>query len=53
VRLRVDALLVELGRRTFEVSPSQVQHPEDVEVLEVKPAQVKLSVRRADAETPS
>jgi hypothetical protein len=50
VRLRVDALLVELGRRTFEVSPDHVQHPEGVEVLEVKPTQVKLSVHRAGTE---
>jgi hypothetical protein len=51
MRLRVDALLVKLGRRTFEVSPGHVQHPEDVEVLEVRPGQVKLSVHKADSES--
>ncbi len=44
--VRVDALLVQLGRRTFTVSPSDVQHPEGLRVLDVSPSQIRLSVKR-------
>ncbi len=44
----IDALLVKLGRRTFEIDPTQVRHPPDLRVLAVEPDRVKLSVRRED-----
>ncbi|MBW2235565.1 MAG: DNA integrity scanning protein DisA nucleotide-binding domain protein [Deltaproteobacteria bacterium] len=44
--LRVDALLVQLGRRTFTVGPSDVQHPKGLRVLDVSPSQIRLSVKR-------
>ena len=52
LRLPIDALLVQLGRRTFEVAPSQVQHPNGLRVLEVDPARVRLSVERLALESP-
>jgi len=45
-RVRLDAVLVQLGRRTFAVSPASVEHPEGVRVLDVDPERVRLSVRR-------
>lgn len=49
VRVRVDALLVELGRRTFEVGPDQVDAPAGIQVVATRPDRVKLSVRREEA----
>ncbi len=43
-RLRIDALLVELGRRTFRVSPAQVEHPPGIVVVDVQPQRVRVSV---------
>ena len=43
--IQIDAFLVQLGRRTFEVAPHSVSHPPDVVVNAVEPAQVVLSVR--------
>jgi uncharacterized protein (TIGR00159 family) len=42
--IKVDALLVQLGRRTFEVGPEQVEHPDSVTPVSVAPARVKLNV---------
>ncbi len=47
LHVRVDALLVQLGRRTFQVSEDQVEHPENVSVVGVEPTSVKLFVRPA------
>lgn len=44
--IRVDAILVELGRRSFEISPDDVLHPEAVEVLDLAPRRVKVSLQR-------
>jgi len=48
-RVHLDALLVQLGRRTFEIEPRNVEHPPGVEVLAVTPPRVKLQVREAPA----
>jgi hypothetical protein len=45
VDVRVDALLVELGRRTFSLAPANVRHPEVVEVRAIEPDSVRLSLR--------
>ncbi len=50
VRIRIDALLVQLGRRTFQIDPEQVERPEGFRVLRTEPAKVRLSVRREGAE---
>jgi hypothetical protein len=52
VRVRVDALLAELGRRTFAITPANVQHPEAVEVRAIEPDRVKISLsKRPEPET--
>ena len=43
----IDANLVRLGRRTFEVSAQSVRHATGLEVKSVKPDKVKLTVRKA------
>jgi len=40
--VRVDAILVELGRRSFSLLPENVHHPEAVDVLSVEPDRVKV-----------
>ncbi|MEB2343531.1 MAG: diadenylate cyclase [Deltaproteobacteria bacterium] len=42
--VHVDALLVQLGRRTFEIDPGDVRHPEGWRPLAVEPDRVKLSL---------
>jgi uncharacterized protein (TIGR00159 family) len=44
--VRVDALLVQLDRRTFGLAPDQVSHPEQLTVVAIDPPKVKLAVRR-------
>jgi len=41
---RVDALLAQLGRRTFEVGPDQIRHPDLWEPVHIEPSRVKLSI---------
>ena len=52
LEVRVDAFLVELGRRTFELALHRVEHPVGVEVLALDPATVRLRVKRAQGEDP-
>jgi uncharacterized protein (TIGR00159 family) len=42
--LEFDPLLAQLGRRTFDVGPEQVQHPEGWRTLRVEPTRVRLSL---------
>jgi uncharacterized protein (TIGR00159 family) len=44
LEVRVDATLVELGRRTFQLTPANVRHPESIEVRAVEPDSVKISI---------
>jgi diadenylate cyclase len=46
LKVSVDAVLVELGRRSFSISPENVQHPEAIEVRAVNPDRVKISVEK-------
>lgn len=48
--VRVDALLVELGRRTFELDPNHVKRPAGVEVEGIEPGRVKISVKERGEE---
>lgn len=50
VQVKVDALLAQLGRRTFVITPDEVEHPPHIEVLKVTPSQVKISLKKT-AET--
>lgn len=42
--LEFDPLLAQLGRRTFEIGPEQVRHPEGWRTLHVEPGRVRLSL---------
>lgn len=42
----VDGILVELGRRSFELSDQNVRHPKGLTLLDVAPRRVRLSVKR-------
>jgi len=46
LEVRIDALLAELGRRTFRVTPAQVEAPPGVLVFDVDPEKVRLSLTR-------
>jgi len=46
VEVRVDGLLVQLGRRTFEISPEQVEHPRALEVVAIAPRKVRVHVTK-------
>jgi diadenylate cyclase len=52
VKVRLDALLVELGRRTFALTPANVRHPEVVEVRAIQPDSVKVSLRERQKPPP-
>ena len=47
--VHVDALLVQLGRRSFDVGPEDVQHPEGLTPLRVNPTRIKLNVVPSNA----
>jgi len=42
--VHVDALLAQLGRRTFELDEGDVRHPEGWRALAIEPDRVKLSL---------
>jgi uncharacterized protein (TIGR00159 family) len=48
VEVRVDALLVRLGRRTFALTPDLVDRPEGLEVTSIEPDRVKISIGSAE-----
>jgi uncharacterized protein (TIGR00159 family) len=50
ISVRLDAVMAQLGRRTFRISPGQVDHPQDVRPLAVDPPSIRLSLRRAGGE---
>jgi uncharacterized protein (TIGR00159 family) len=43
--LDVDAIFVQLGRRSFQVDPGDVKHPRGVTVVAVRPDRIQLAVR--------
>ena len=53
LQAEIDALLVQLGRRTFQVGPEHVSHPDGISVAEVNPKQIRLSVQRGGEEPSS
>jgi uncharacterized protein (TIGR00159 family) len=44
--VHVDALLAELGRRTFQIAPEQVDAPPGLEIVATRPDRVRLSLRQ-------
>jgi hypothetical protein len=53
VEVRLDASLVALGRRTFEVAPYNVKHPPDLTIRTVSPDRVTVLVRPAEQQQPN
>lgn len=45
----IDAYLVQLGRRTFEISTQSVEHPSRLDVTAVRPNKLRLSVSQVAA----
>ena len=46
LQLDVDAKLIELGRRTFEISVESINHETDLMVVDIKPKKVRLQLRK-------
>jgi uncharacterized protein (TIGR00159 family) len=46
IQVRVDAVMAPMGRKTFAVTPNEVDHPEELRVLAVDPIRVRVEVRR-------
>ena len=53
VSVRVDALLVKLGRRTFPISVDAVQVPPGLRVVSVDPPKIRLNVQGPERNGPS
>jgi hypothetical protein len=51
--VRLDALLVKLGRRTFEITPANLEYPPSLTVVQVAPDHVRLSVRKEEEKAAS
>jgi len=45
VRVEIDASLASLGRRTFELSPEHVSHPEGITLVGISSDKIQLSLR--------
>jgi hypothetical protein len=52
VTVSVDALLAQLGRRSFRVTPRDVHAPPGVTVVAVEPAEVELDVEAPPSAAP-
>ncbi|HSH71371.1 MAG TPA: hypothetical protein VK997_15725, partial [Deferrisomatales bacterium] len=52
LQVRVDAVLAQLGRRTFQIDPNEVEAPRGTEVVAVRPSTVKLSLQPTATGTP-
>jgi uncharacterized protein (TIGR00159 family) len=50
--VRVDAILVELGRRSFSLTPANVRHPEGIEVRSIEPDRVRVALRERETRPP-
>lgn len=53
IEVRVDASLVSLGRRTFQLSTSDVQHPPNLTVQEIEPNSIQIDVRTVEEPAPA
>ncbi len=51
--VRVDAILAELGRRTFTLTPENVSHPENTEVHTIQPDSIKISIKERKTAVPA
>ena len=46
LKVTVDAYLAELGRRTFNISEQNIRHPKELNVQDLSPSTVKISVKK-------
>ena len=46
LQLDVDPKLIELGRRTFEISIQSINHQTDLKVVNIKPKKIRLQLRK-------
>jgi uncharacterized protein (TIGR00159 family) len=53
IGVTVDAALAKLGRRTFSLQPILVRRPFDLEVADLAPAEVKISLEQVKGAEPS
>jgi hypothetical protein len=44
-RITVDAALARLGRRTFTIRAQDVQYPDGLELLEIQPSKIRLTIK--------
>jgi uncharacterized protein (TIGR00159 family) len=49
LEVHVDAILVELGRRSFRVTPADVEHPEGIEIRAIQPDRVRVELAKRGA----
>jgi hypothetical protein len=52
VEVRVDAVLIELGRRSFSLTPANVRRPQGVEVRGIEPDRVRVELRKRETRLP-
>jgi len=48
LKVEIDAFLVQLGRRTFKVSPELIAHPPGLRIVSIDPQKLRLSVRSVE-----
>jgi hypothetical protein len=53
LRVEINARWVQIGRRTFEISPASVVHPPAVQVKSIEPDKLKIVVGRAESAEPT
>lgn len=52
LRVRINADLADLGRRTFQISPAQVEAPPQLTIVAVQPSRVRLNLETRAGEKP-
>jgi len=52
VEVRIDAVLARNGRRTFQITPELIEHPEGLDVTSIRPDRVKLTIVPAEGAAP-
>lgn len=52
VSVHIDAFLAQLGRRTFEIGPEEIESPPELEVIRIEPGKVRISIGQPDVAQP-
>ena len=48
--IHIDALLVQLGRRTFQVTPDIVTHPDNLRFVGSAPDKIRFNIEKSEGE---